>query len=314
MIAITGGTGFLGRHLARELVERGDEVVLVARGTERARTAAALAELPGARLVQADVTDVDALRGAFRGASAVAHLAGISRATRAQGFEQVHVHGTRAVLDALESCGVPRLVLVSFLRARPGTGSAYHETKWRAEELVRARAADFTVLKAGVVFGAGDHLVRHVARALSLVPVFGLVGRGAQPLRPVAAEDVARLAAAACAGDARLGRATLAVVGPESLTLAEAVRRIGAAVGRRPRFVRLPVAVHLALAGALELVLREPLVSRSQVRMLAEGLAEPAPPCGAPPDDLAPRVAFTVEPIRAALAASQRASAPRAAR
>ena len=69
-------------------------------------------------------------------------------------------------------------------------------------------------------------------------------------------------------------------------------------MGKRPWMVRLPLWFHYAFAGVVERVMQTPLVSRSQIRMLSEGLAEPLPPAQMPPDDLAPRIPFTDEQIR----------------
>ena len=90
-------------------------------------------------------------------------------------------------------------------------------------------------------------------------------------------------------------------MGPEVMTLAEAVRRVARVVGRRPLTVRLPLWVHYALACVAERVMTVPLVSRAQVMMLSEGLAEPLPPTPPVPADLAPRTRFTDEQIRAGL-------------
>ena len=95
-VAITGGTGFVGRHLAERL---GPEAsVVVSR-----RTGVAL-------------DDVDALTAAFAGCDAVAHCAGINREIGDQTFQGVHVEGTRAVVEAARRAGVKRIVMVSFLR------------------------------------------------------------------------------------------------------------------------------------------------------------------------------------------------------
>jgi NADH dehydrogenase len=76
-IAITGGTGFVGRHLARRLAAGGVEVVIIARGTDTRD--AAIRQLPGARFMAAAVDDTDALTRAFAGCDVVAHCAGINR-------------------------------------------------------------------------------------------------------------------------------------------------------------------------------------------------------------------------------------------
>jgi NADH dehydrogenase len=144
-------------------------------------------------------------------------------------------------------------------------------------------------------------MLDHLSRALHTFPVFGLVGLREQPVRPVAVDDVARVLEAAATGDDRLRDRTVAVLGPEEMPLGEAVRRVGAVVGKRPVYVRLPIAAHLALARIGEAVMRVPLVSVAQVHILAEGIVEPSPPADPPPPDLTPATPFSSEVIRAGL-------------
>ena len=115
-IAITGGTGFVGGHLATALVDEGHEVVVVARGVDRRRHASA-SRPAGITFVRADVTNLGALATAFRGCHAVAHCAGINRQRGRQSYTNVHVRGTEVVVRAAASAGVDKLVLLSFLRA-----------------------------------------------------------------------------------------------------------------------------------------------------------------------------------------------------
>jgi NADH dehydrogenase len=79
-------------------------------------------------------------------------------------------------MRAAERAGVQRLALLSFLRARPDCGSAYHESKWAAEQIVRASGLDWTVLKPGMIYGRGDHMLDHLSRALHTFPVFVRLG------------------------------------------------------------------------------------------------------------------------------------------
>src|SRR6266404_692952 len=161
----------------------------------------------------------------------MAHCAGINRELRYSTYEQVHVAGTRNVVNAARRAGVRRIVLLSFLRARPACGSGYHESKWAAEEIVRSSGLDYTVLKSGMIYGRGDHMLDHISHSLHSVPLFAWVGLQEKPIRPVAVEDVVRVIEAALI-DGRLSRRTVAVLGPEEMTLSRAVRRVAGIVGK----------------------------------------------------------------------------------
>src|SRR5581483_3114568 len=159
--AITGGTGFLGRHVARALAQDGHALALIARGHDVSDLS--IRRLPHCVFHQMGLDDPVALEKAFAGASAVIHCAGINRELGRQTYQRIHIDGTRHVVEAARRAGVRKIVLISFLRARPNCGSGYHESKWAAEEIVRASGLDYTVLKCGVIYGHGDHMLDHLS-------------------------------------------------------------------------------------------------------------------------------------------------------
>ena len=299
-IAITGGTGFVGRNIARSLSVAGHSLVLLARGFDR--TDPSVRALPRCQFIASDLNETASLVAAFTGCDAVVHCAGINRVRGSQTYRRVHIEGTRRVLEAAEKVGVKKVVLISFLRARPSCGSAYHESKWAAEELVRHSKLDYTIFKCGVIYGAGDHMLNHLSHGFYTFPVFAFVGFKDRPIRPNAVGDIARLVCASVL-DGALSRRTVPVLGPDELTLRAAVRRVAAAVGRRPIMFPLPVWFHFCLGWCLEKVMAVPMVSTAQVRMLSEGLAEPAEPYDPMPAALAPSIHFTLEQIKKGLPA-----------
>jgi len=299
-IAITGGTGFVGRNVARQLLADGHDVVLISRGVDPRGEIVGAADSSRVTVAAIGIDDEDQLARAFAGCDGVAHCAGINRELGEQTYERVHVQGTRNVVSAARRAGVRKIALMSFIRARPNCGAPYHESKFAAEEIVRNSGSDYTILKAGVIYGQGDHMLDHLSHAFHTFPIFALVGLKDRPVRPTAVADVARIIAASLTED-RLSRETITVVGPEEMTLAEAVQRVANVVGKHPLTFRMPVWFHRAFAWACERTMRVPLVSTAQVRMLAEGLTEPLPPTPFVSGDLAPQTMFTDEQIRAGL-------------
>ncbi len=297
-IAITGGTGFIGAHLARKLTAAGHEVVLVSRGRDDRDTA--IRKLPGIHFAPIGLDDPQALSKAFRGCRAIAHCAGINRERSEYTFQRVHVEGTEHVVEAARNVSAERIVLTSFLRARPHCGSDYHESKWAAEEIVRNSGLEHTILKPGVVYGKGDHMLDHLSHAFHTFPLFGLVGTKERAVRPLAVQDLASVLSAALV-DGRLANETVAVLGPEELSLEAAVRRVAHAVGRRPIFMPLPLSFHYTMARILEHAMTIPLISTAQVRILSEGVTEAAPFAKALPTDLEPRTPFSEAQIKAGL-------------
>ena len=136
-------------------------------------------------------------------------------------------------------------------------------------------------------------MLDHLSHAFYTFPLFGLMGLSDRQVRPVAVDDVARLLEAAALGDTRLADRTIAVLGPDEMGLGAAVRRVANVTGRRPVFIRLPIAAQLLIARAAERMMRIPLISRAQVHILAEGVVEPLPFADWPPADLAPTTPFS---------------------
>ena len=295
-IAITGGTGFVGGHFAKQALEDGYEVVLVSRMPD----GEGLDDSARVTRVSGDLSDVRTLTKAFAGCEAVAHCAGINREIGRQTFERIHVEGTRNVVEAAQQAGVRRIALMSFLRARPNCGSPYHESKWAAEEIVRNSGLDYTIVKAGMVYGRGDHMLDHLSHSFYTAPIFATVGLREKPIRPLAIEDLVRVLEAALA-DGRLPRKTLAITGAEELYLSEAARRVAGVLGRRIWVFPAPVWFHRLLAQIFELTMKVPLVAKAQVQILSEGVVEPAAAYDALPADLLPVRYFTGEQIRGGL-------------
>ena len=174
-IVLTGATGFIGSHVARGLLERGDRVVAIVRDRDRAGDLAAW----GAELVQGDLTDMDSMRPAFEGANALIHLAawyevGVDDTSR---MERINVDGTRNVLELMREFELPKGVYTSTLavnsdtqgrlvdesyRHDPSDGflSAYDRTKWRAHYEVAVPMIEdglpLVIVQPGLVYGPGD--------------------------------------------------------------------------------------------------------------------------------------------------------------
>jgi len=147
-------------------------------------------------------------------------------------------------------------------------------------------------------------MLDHISHALHTFPIFPLVGMTDTRLRPTAVQDVVTILQAAVV-EGRLTRATVAVRGPEELTLRALVGRIASVVGKRPLVFGMPVFLHDAVSRMCETLMTVPLESRAQVRILAEGVTQPLPDCPDPPEDLTPHTRFTDEAIRDGLPAPE---------
>ena len=296
-VAITGGTGFIGRHLARDLVSGGHEVIVIARGQYTRN----MQPVAGARFVPLDINNTDKLTQAFEGCHAVVHCAGTSVEDGKQTFHRLHVEGTRSAVTAANRAHVKKFVLLSYLSVRPNVKSEYHTTKWQGEEIVRTSKLNFTILKAGLVYGQDDHLLNNLSNLFRKLPVFAAVGLREKNVRLVAVEDLVDVIRASLDED-RFARQTVAVLGPEEFPFSQAARRIAKAMGK-PTLIVLPFPVffHRILAFFSERFMPKPLITKSQVQMLADGISTPTLESIPLPDELKPKIQFTQEQIRKGL-------------
>ena len=228
-VFVTGATGFVGRVVIHALRAHGYTVrCLVRRGSERE-----LRGLEAIERVEGDILVRHGLADGIAGCDAVIHLVGLIREHPAASstFELVHVQGTQNVLAAAAAAGARRYVHLSALGTRPEARSRYHQTKWAAEEAVRASGLAWTIFRPSIIYGRGDGLVTMLASMIRRLPIVPVLGSGRQQLQPVAVEQVAEGVAGALATPETVKHA-YEVGGPERVSMLELLDRIGEALGR----------------------------------------------------------------------------------
>ncbi len=264
-VFVTGGTGFVGRAVVSALRAHGHQVrCLVRRRAEHdARSAGATESVQGDVLVRRGLEDNIA------GCDTVVHLVGIieERASAGVTFERVHTQGTVNVVEAAAAAGARRFLHMSALGTRRGARSRYHQTKWAAEEAVRSSPLAWTIFRPSIVYGPGDGFVSVLARMVRRLPVVPVLGRGTEALQPVPVEDVAEGFARAVTLPST-GKQTLAVAGPDRVTVPALLDLIAETLGRpRRRKLHLPMPLVRTLAA-----LRPPgfPITSDQLLMLEE--------------------------------------------
>ncbi len=269
-LLVTGGTGFIGSHLAEEGRRRGAEVVVLGltdRPEERAN--AELLRRQGVEVLGGSITDEALCRRAVQGATHVFHLAVAMRegGKRDEFFETVNLEGTRRLLEACAAENVRRFVYCStigiFGHRVPGVtteetplapGNIYERTKVSAETLVRevgaGRGLPYVILRPADVYGPRDQRLLKLFAGVSRGR-FPLFGRGDGRRHMVYVDDVVSGFFKACERDEALGQA-LILAGPRPCTLRELIAEVQVALGR-PRYGRrLPLRPMLMLAAVVE--------------------------------------------------------------
>jgi nucleoside-diphosphate-sugar epimerase len=193
-VFVTGGTGFIGGEVVRQLRQRGDEVVCLVRNPEKGKKVEAL----GCELVAGDLGDAEAIRAGMEGCDAVIHAAAMYEvgipASQRQPMREANVAGTENVLGAALEAKVPKVVYVSTVGIGQTHGktidesyeapegpftSCYEETKWQAHQVAKRLIGEglpCTIVQPGGVYGPGDSssigqmIAQFLAGKMPLIP------------------------------------------------------------------------------------------------------------------------------------------------
>ena len=265
-VLVTGGTGFVGPHIVRRLVDEGHQV----RVLEREPGSRQQAGLPAQEAVQGDVTDPASLARAVEEQEVVVHLVAIING-RPEEFERVMSQGTRDLVAAAKGAGVRRFVLISALGTSEETKDLvpYYRAKWAMEQAVKSSGLEHVIIRPSFVFGRDGGALQQFRRIAKLSPVTPVVGPGTQRIQPIWVDDVAAYFAEAVVRPEAANR-TFEIGGPDVVTWNEFWSRLKDAAGARRPTIHVPLGLMRAQAAVLE-KLPNPPVTRDQLTMLQAG-------------------------------------------
>lgn len=275
-VALIGGTGFVGRYLVDALRASRRDLSLLARPGSETKLL-----LPAdCRIVRGDLGSDNAIARTLEHCDAVIYNVGILREFPRSGitFEALQYDGLVKVVNTARQCGVSRVLLMS-ANGVCATGTAYQQTKYRAEQYAMNSGLAVTVFRPSVIFGDprgamefATQLCRDMVKPP--LPALGFFSgwnpvRGPVLMSPVHIEDVA-LAFDRALDDASTVGKTLTLGGPETLSWTEMLTRIASSTGRRKWIIPMPLGVMQVAASALDWLPFFP-VTRDQLTMLASG-------------------------------------------
>ena len=263
LVMVTGATGFLGRRVVRELLERHHRVRCLVHVPGRER----IFDHREVEVHYGNVLDSDSLAQALYDVEAVVHLVAIIREGRRATFGLVNRQGTANMVASAKAAGVREFQHVSAIGAANDPAYPYLYSKWQAEREVVDSGLIHTILRPSIMFGEGDEFLTALAGLVRLGPVVPVIGPGRNRMQPISVDDVARCVAAAV-GNQDLRGKTLHLGGPQRLTYNDLVDEVARAMGKRRRKLHVPTWPAYASAAVMEKLLPRAPITTGQIRMV----------------------------------------------
>lgn len=286
LVTIFGGSGFVGRYVARALAKEGWRVRVAVRRPNEALFVKPYGAPGQVEPVLCNIRNEASVAAALKGADAVVNCVGTFSTGGSNNQSALHVEGAGRIARLAAASGVGRLVHVSAIGADVDGLSTYARTKGAGEAAVLAAFPQAMILRPSVIFGPEDGFFNRFGAQSRLGPILPIVGASAR-FQPVYVEDVA---AAAVKGVVEGVTGTYELGGPEAKSLRALIDDTLTAVKRRRLVVSLPFVVGGAIAGALSFVqaltlglVKNTLITPDQIRQLrgdtvvtpgAKGLAD----------------------------------------
>ncbi len=228
MILVTGGTGFIGKVLIRQLTGMGKQVRTLIRPSKKTP------DLPRGVPIEITVSSLNderGLRAAMKGVDAVYHLAGVEWHGNKANLMGVDIQGTEAVARAAAEAGVKRIFYLSHLSSDRASAFPVFKAKAIAESHIRKSGVDFTIFKSAIVYGYNDHFTTGLSTLVNAFPaVFFIPGDGSMLLQPIWVEDLVTCMCWAL-DDATTRNQTYAIGGPEYLPFRQTVEEVMKMIG-----------------------------------------------------------------------------------
>ncbi len=221
MILVTGGTGFIGQALIRQLVSSGYPVRILLRPSSESP------RLPRGVAVEVAVSsmrDERGLRAAMKDVDLVFHLVGTERQSTRANLMEIDVEGARATAAAALDAGVERFFYLSHLGADRNSAYPVLKTKALAELAIQQSGIPYSIFRTGAVFGAGDQFTEPLAQLLRMSPgMFLMPGDGSTQLQPLWVEDLVTCLLLSL-DDPEMVNATIAIGGVETLSIHDVIQ------------------------------------------------------------------------------------------
>lgn len=200
LVTLFGGSGFVGRYVARRMAKAGWRVRVAVRRPNEALFVKPYGVVGQVEPVLCNIRDEASVTAAIAGADAVVNCVGVLTDSGANGFDAVHVDGAERVARLAAAQGVSKLVHLSAIGADPDAASLYAQSKGAGEAAVLAAMPNAVILRPSVIFGPEDTFFNRFAQMTRSGPVLPIVG-GQTKFQPVYVDDVAEAVEKSLLGD-----------------------------------------------------------------------------------------------------------------
>lgn len=272
LVTIYGGSGFLGRYIARRMAKQGWRVRVAVRRPNEAMHVRPYGAVGQVEPVLCNIRNDDSVQAAMLGADAVVNCVGILVENGKQSFKAVHHDGAERIARLAAAQGISNLVQISALGADAQSASDYGRSKAQGETAVLTHMPAAVILRPSVMFGSEDGFFNRFASMARFGPVLAIVG-GKTKFQPVYVEDVAAAAQAALLGQAPGG--TYELGGPDTEPLRDTITHMLTEIHRRRLVLNLPFWVGSIIGWGFDMLqtlslglISNGVLTRDQVRSL----------------------------------------------
>lgn len=272
LVTIYGGSGFVGRYVARRMAKLGWRIRVAVRRPNEALFVKPYGTVGQVEPVLCNIRDDASVRAAMFGANAVVNCVGILMPVGKNRFDAVQAEGAGRIARIATETDVSNLVHISAIGADPDSDSEYAASKARGEKAVLAAYPKAVILRPSIIFGNEDGFFNRFASMARFSPVLPITG-GKTKFQPVYVDDVALAAVKGATGEAIPGIHELG--GPDVETFSALMKQMLRVINRRRVVLSIPHPIAVLVAGLLDVVqaatgdlLVNKMLTRDQVRAL----------------------------------------------
>ena len=273
LVTIYGGSGFVGRYIARRMAKAGWRVRVAVRRPNEAIFVKPYGVVGQVEPVFCNIRDDSSVRSVMSGADAVVNCVGILAESGKNNFDAVQAEGAARIAMIAADEDVSKLVHISAIGADENSESDYARTKALGEQGVLEHMPGAVILRPSIIFGPEDEFFNRFAGMTKFGPVLPVVGADTK-FQPVYVDDVARAAEKALTGHAEAG--IYALGGPEVMTFRGLMQKMLDVIHRRRMIVNIPFFAARIMAFGFDMLqavtaglIQNGMITRDQVRNLA---------------------------------------------